>query len=116
MLYLLLINNYKYKIMRVPKLSHAIWYCICGRCLNCQSEVRIFGVKNEKYPNFTYSFKQFKENDDVYEGCYSESKGISAEGCYLNYYETPNAVFIPVFKQEKDKKAFEHTKKFLTKK
>ena len=31
---------------------------------------------------------------------YSESKGISAEGCYLNYYETPNAVFIPVFKQE----------------
>ena len=47
---------------------------------------------------------------------YSESKGISAEGCYLNYYETPNAVFIPVFKQEKDKKAVERAKKIFDKK
>ena len=39
--------------MRVPKVSHALWYCICGGILNCQSEVRIFEVKNEKYPKFT---------------------------------------------------------------
>ena len=47
---------------------------------------------------------------------YSESKGISAEGCYLNYYETPNAVFITVSKQEKDKKAVERAKKIFDKK
>ena len=39
--------------MRVPKVSHAIWYCIYGGFLNCQSEVRIFGVKTENNPKFT---------------------------------------------------------------
>lgn len=47
---------------------------------------------------------------------YSEAIGISAEGCYLNYYETETAIFLPVFGGEKDKKAIDCSKKIFDKK
>ena len=37
----------------VPCMGHFLLYNIAIVNLNCQSEVRIFGVKNEKYPKFT---------------------------------------------------------------
>ena len=36
---------------------------------------------------------------------YFDSKGISAEGCYLNYLETDFHVFLPTFKNKMDKEA-----------
>lgn len=36
---------------------------------------------------------------------YFEGKGISAEGCYLNYLETDSHVFLPIFKNKMDKEA-----------
>lgn len=47
---------------------------------------------------------------------YSESKGISAEGCYLNYYETETILFLPVFGLEKDSQAIECAKLIFDKK
>ena len=36
---------------------------------------------------------------------YFESRGISAEGCYLNYLETDSHIFMPVFKNKVDTEA-----------
>ena len=33
---------------------------------------------------------------------YFDSKGISAEGCYLNYLETDTHIFLPIFKNKTD--------------
>ena len=34
-------------------MTHPVFYNIYCKVLNCQSEARIFGVKNEKYHGFT---------------------------------------------------------------
>ena len=36
---------------------------------------------------------------------YFDGKGISAEGCYLNYLETDSHIFLPIFENEMDKDA-----------
>ena len=41
-------NNYN-----VPFSVHSLRYHKYNKTLNCQSEVRIFRVKNDKYPKFT---------------------------------------------------------------
>ena len=41
------------KITYALKMVHSICYNLLEVNLNCQSEVRIFRVKNEKYPKFT---------------------------------------------------------------
>lgn len=36
---------------------------------------------------------------------YFDGKGISAEGCYLNYLETDSHIFLPTFENETDREA-----------
>lgn len=38
---------------------------------------------------------------------YFESRGISAEGCYLNYLETDSHIFLPIFKNKMDVEAID---------
>lgn len=46
---------------------------------------------------------------------YFESRGISAEGCYLNYLETVSHIFLPIFENETDKEAINLATKIFTK-
>lgn len=46
---------------------------------------------------------------------YFGSKGISAEGCYLNYLETGSHIFLPVFDTETDKEAIDSAAERFTK-
>ena len=39
---------------------------------------------------------------DTIEFPYFDSRGISAEGCYLNYLETDTHIFLPIFKNKMD--------------
>lgn len=43
------------------------------------------------------------------------AKGISAAGCYLNFLETDEAIFLPVFGLEKDAEALETARRLFTK-
>ena len=53
---------------------------------------------------------------DVLKMPYYHTKGISAEGCYLNYLEAECHVFLPVFANSLDLTTTEKAKKYLGKK
>ena len=57
-----------------------------------------------------------KENIAVMDFPYFESKGISANGCYLNFLETEKSIFLPVFGAPDDKRAIEAANRIFTKK
>lgn len=46
---------------------------------------------------------------------YYDSPGISAEGCYLNYLETYDHIFLPVFGSEMDQKAIQMANEIFSK-
>lgn len=46
---------------------------------------------------------------------YYSSRGISAEGCYLNYLETYDHIFLPVFSNEMDREALRRAKEVFPK-
>lgn len=52
---------------------------------------------------------------EVYDFPYFESKGDSAIGCYLNFLETEQYLFLPVFGVETDKKAIDTAKNLFNK-
>lgn len=52
---------------------------------------------------------------EVYDFPYFDSKGDSAVGCYLNFLETEQCLFLPVFGVEADKKAISAAKSFFNK-
>lgn len=56
-----------------------------------------------------------KENITVIDFPYFESKKGSARGCYLNFLETENCIFLPVFAAPDDKKAIEAAKRIFNK-
>ena len=55
-------------------------------------------------------------NIDTIEFPYFDSKGISAEGCYLNYLETDFHIFLPIFKNKMDKQAIDLATEVFSKK
>lgn len=57
-----------------------------------------------------------KENINVIDFPYFESRGISAEGCYLNFLETEKHIFLPVFGVPEDKEAIKAAERIFTKK
>ncbi len=57
-----------------------------------------------------------KENITVIDFPYFESRGISAEGCYLNFLETEKHIFLPVFGVPEDKEAIKAAERIFTKK
>ncbi len=57
-----------------------------------------------------------KENINVIDFPYFESRGISAAGCYLNFLETEKHIFLPVFGVPEDKEAIEAAERIFTKK
>lgn len=52
---------------------------------------------------------------EVYDFPYFDSKGGSAIGCYLNFLETENAIFLPVFGVDTDKEAVDTAKHIFNK-
>lgn len=56
-----------------------------------------------------------KENIAVIDFHYFESKKDSARGCYLNFLETENCIFLPVFAAPDDKRAIEAAKRIFNK-
>lgn len=48
-----------------------------------------------------------KHGIDTMEFPYFDSRGISADGCYLNYLETDAHIFLPVFKNKMDAEAID---------
>lgn len=46
---------------------------------------------------------------------YFDSKGISAEGCYLNFLETASHIFLPTFGNEMDREAIDMAAEIFTK-
>ena len=52
---------------------------------------------------------------EVYDFPYFESKDDSAVGCYLNYLETEQAIFLPVFGVDMDSEAIETAKNLFNK-
>ncbi len=57
-----------------------------------------------------------KESITVIDFPYFESRGISAEGCYLNFLETEKHIFLPVFGVPEDKEAIKAAERIFTKK
>lgn len=47
---------------------------------------------------------------------YYDPSGISAEGCYLNFLETEQHIFLPIFGHEMDKEAIRQTAEVFSKK
>ena len=56
-----------------------------------------------------------KENITVIDFPYFESKKDSARGCYLNFLETENCIFLPVFAAPDDKRAIQAAKRIFNK-
>lgn len=52
---------------------------------------------------------------EVYDFPYFDSKGDSAVGCYLNFLDTEQALFLPVFDVDMDRKAIESAKAIFSK-
>ncbi len=52
---------------------------------------------------------------EIYDFPYFDSKGASAIGCYLNFLETENAIFLPVFGVDTDKEAIDTAKHIFNK-
>ena len=52
---------------------------------------------------------------EVYDFPYFDSKGDSAIGCYLNFLETEQALFLPMFDVEMDNEAIDMAKVFFNK-
>lgn len=57
-----------------------------------------------------------KENINVIDFPYFESRGISAAGCYLNFLETEKHIFLPVFGVPEDKEAIKAAERIFAKK
>ena len=56
-----------------------------------------------------------KEDIEVIDFPYFESRGISAKGCYLNFLETEKCIFLPVFAAPDDRRAIAAAKRIFNK-
>ena len=70
--------------------------CICGLEANIRSTLRQHGIEVHDFPYF-------------------DSKGDSAIGCYLNFLETEQHIFLPVFGADMDSKAIDAAKNIFDK-